>query len=302
MSIDNSIDLSAANVTGLGPSVWRKELGMPHCDTILEMMVRIDTGDYMKELTENVSFNNMDPKTREGLLYIIAILEFRKIYTDKVLKEDAYPPLFELAAGFTPRSIEYALSPGKRDDIFYAETMLSSDRKVKQLIYDHIVGSKKPENHHFFTVNALKYEDMKPVGEAYIEYTERTDDRRPLTILHEGLFQYFNPDGKIDERVLFIKNICRFLEEFSPNGKWITPDFGMNEIYFANNEKLAKDLQLHLLKDDSDTIAYFLEHNIHAERIDIGPVDISNIYSIKHLNIDKEKAKIFYQPWMLTRK
>ncbi len=300
MSIDNSIDLSAANVTGLGPSVWRKELGMPHCDTILEMMIRIDKGNFMKQLTKDVSFNNMDQKTREGLKYIIAILEFRKIYSDKVLEETTHPPIFEIAAGFTPRSIEYALNPEKRNDVFYAETMLPSDRKVKQIIYNHIVGSKKPENHHFFDVNALNYEDMKPVGKAYLEYTEKTNDRRPLTILHEGLFQYFNPNGKTDERALFIKNICRFFKEFSPNGKWITPDLGMNEIYFANNEKLAKDLQLHLFKNDNETIAYFLEHNINAERIDIKPVDVSNTYSVKHLNIDEEKAKIFYQPWMLT--
>jgi hypothetical protein len=86
-----------------------------------------------------------------------------------------------------------------------------------------MLGTPKPQNHYIMAANAVRYEDWQRVGE-FMRERMGTRDIGPIDFFCEGLIMYIE---KEQDRPQSLENGRLFLENYSPNGRIISPDFTM---------------------------------------------------------------------------
>lgn len=127
------------------------------------------------------------------------------------------PPVLEIASGLSARGLEFS-----EKGHFYIETDLPDMIRTKEQAVKKIrekKGIKDNGNHLFYPMDACNPEEVAKAGERYNEYW-----KNPLVIVDGGICMYLNDD----EKKTFRDNIRGLLDSYSPNGRWVTPDFSMH--------------------------------------------------------------------------
>lgn len=122
--------------------------------------------------------------------------------------------VIEFASGLSLRGLALTSEPHAQIRR-YVETDLPEMSAEKIMIVDAISKSRrlqKSSNLHFFSTNILNKSEIEAATASF-------DRKKPVTIVHEGLFQYLS----MEERVTAANNLRWVLQTFG--GAWITPDF-----------------------------------------------------------------------------
>jgi O-methyltransferase involved in polyketide biosynthesis len=137
-----------------------------------------------------------------------SFLEGRYLAINKTLKKLNNPSVIEIAAGLTPRGLEY------KQKIFYVETDLPKIKKIKKDVLKQIPEGRKIK---IIPLNILNKKQLFKIG----EYYKKTKVKKPLAIIHSGLWTYLDKQ----EQKIMAKNIKEFLQKYSVKGYWISSDF-----------------------------------------------------------------------------
>ncbi|MDR2063360.1 MAG: class I SAM-dependent methyltransferase [Candidatus Nomurabacteria bacterium] len=133
-------------------------------------------------------------------------LEARHKLIDKLLSETGACQVLEVAAGFSPRGINFVQN---RRSAQYVELDLPDVAKTKRDILNSIV--EVPENLHILGGNALEGKDFERA-------TAFFDPDKPVAVVNEGLLRYLT----FAEKAKLAENIRAVLSKFG--GVWITGD------------------------------------------------------------------------------
>src|SRR3989339_255569 len=270
-----SKDLNKISPTAIMCAQFRKDYtNLPYAKEISEELDKL----YAKgEVNYEKNFTGM---------LNIAIKTLSKIYPEILIM----PVILELASGFSTRSLE--LNTG---DEFFIESDLEKIIKLKEKIVKNIKKEKISKNHHFMSLNPLDYESFKKAGELYQE----SQTKKPLAIINEGFFMYLDKD----EQKVFRDNIAQFLEDYSPEGSWLTPDFIPERLSKTNFNPIInwiRDIvkkrsqkktgrQFTYFKDEEEIQKFLNEGGLSGRlrQFDL----VQNLSSIKKIKIDPNKIR-----------
>lgn len=148
----------------------------------------------------------------------ISLLEGRYFANNEAVEQlfGQEAPILEIAAGLSTRALHLG---GTR---LYLETDLEDLIEQKHRITEAVlrkVGQHAPPRLVRLSVNALDYDQIKSAARTL----RAQEPTKPFVILHEGMIMYFDDE----EQVRFRDNMRKLLEEFNPNGAWITTDFAL---------------------------------------------------------------------------
>lgn len=152
----------------------------------------------------DIAFRRVSPNRYSQLAYV----EGRYCSTSDALSRVGACHILEIASGLSPRGL--CFDNGR----VYVESDLPDIISQKKEIALQL-GAK---HLHFKALNPFDLESLLSVGREFFQ-----DSDLPIAIVHEGFLGYFQDSGKYSKRTA-IRNFRIFLQEFSPNGAYITPD------------------------------------------------------------------------------
>lgn len=215
---------------------------------------------------------------------IAPIFEARFKLVNRLLKEQNAKQILEIAAGFSPRSLEMARDPS----VEYAEIDLPGVMREKRWVIEELVKqSKIPRypNVHLNTGNALIMQDLLSAVKPF--------RKEPIAVVNEGLLRYLT----FEEKTMVAKNVHELLHLFG--GTWITPDlslrpegtFGLPEDQNARIECITGiDVANNYFKSE-DVARTFFEHlGFSVERHSFMEV-ADDLVSPQRLHLSKEQVE-----------
>lgn len=201
----------------ISPTAWlvaklRSEFtDIPYCEEIEKEAYQKVNSSLMKIAFKILKiFSKIQPAKVVGL----ATIEGRYKSINDTLPKDNNFFLVEMAAGLSPRCLQYAAngSIAVETDLPW---MIELKHKVLENIYEK---GPRPENHHLSTLNAMHREEFDTIGKFY----QKHGKNKPIYVVHEGMAMYFNTE----EKETFRNNIAYFLRKYAPGkGYWVTTDF-----------------------------------------------------------------------------
>lgn len=202
--------------------------------------------------------------------------------------------VLELASGLSFRGIMMTKNP----KITYVETDLPELTVEKLSIIERVPEMSRAcrrDNLHFESVDALSMNDLHRAIRHF-------DDKKPLAIIHEGLYMYLS---RIEKEIL-ANNIKNILNHFG--GCWITPDFMiqsdmnslmkqpkvqsiMNQLTASIATLTGRDLNQEQFTDQTDLSSFFkkLGYKITPHPQIDGSYELT---SLRKLPINDEHLKI----------
>lgn len=152
---------------------------------------------------KNISFiiTNFIGKFYKGIGLLHSYLEGRYLAINSTLKKLNNPFTIEIAAGMTPRGLEFSNKN-------YIETDLPKIIKIKKDL---------SKNAKTLSLNIINKKDLFKIAEIY----KKTKTKKPLAITHTGLWTYLNDK----EQNIMAENIKETLKKYSPSGYWVSLDF-----------------------------------------------------------------------------
>jgi len=174
-----------------------------------EIAKTLDTAQTVKEILGG------EPFAKEVLQWMAPLAEARYKSLLQAVRKSAGKQILEFASGFCFRGAVLAKDPSLR----YVETDLPEVHEERLKMRHHLEaqGSLPPRPQLVFApANLMSESEVEKAVEGF-------DETKPLTILHEGLFQYFSLDEKKEAARVIGKLLKRF------GGVWMTPDFETKE-------------------------------------------------------------------------
>lgn len=138
------------------------------------------------------------------------LLEIRYKCLRNFLRKNAYEQVLEFASGIALRGLAMTEDP----TMTYVETDLKALTEEKQKLVTAIMANHKiprRDNLFFHVANILLPEEIAPSLKYF-------DDKKPVAVIHEGLFPYLTKT----EKKRAAQNIHHILKQFG--GAWATPD------------------------------------------------------------------------------
>jgi len=154
------------------------------------------------------AFTNFLARGFKGIGLIHSFLEGRYLAVNSTLKKLKNPYVLELAAGVTPRGLEFA-----DENKYYIESDLADLVKIKKKILQKLNRDKV----NIIPLNVLNKKDLMNVGEIY----RKSKSKKPLAVIHSGLWTYLDKE----EQAVMSENIKSLLKKYSPKGYWVSLDF-----------------------------------------------------------------------------
>lgn len=136
-------------------------------------------------------------------------LEARFNAVNRILEEHAADQILELAAGLSPRGMDFA-----HRDIVYAEADLADSIALKREIVTAVLG-KVPANLHLCAASVLDRAELSGCCAAFVS--------RPVAITTEGLLRYLT----FEEKTQLAANVRDILLRYG--GMWITTDIHLRQ-------------------------------------------------------------------------
>lgn len=210
--------------------------------------------------------------------------------------------VLELASGLSFRGIMMTKNP----KITYVETDLPELTLEKLSIVERIPEMSRAyrrDNLHFESVDALSMHDLHRAMRHF-------NDKKPLAIIHEGLFMYLS---RIEKEIL-ANNIKDILNHFG--GCWITPDIMiqsemsslmsrpkvqsvMNQLAASIKTLTGRDLNQEQFKDQADVNSFFkkLGYKITTHPQIDGSYELTSLRKLpmsdEHLKILESSLKLW---------
>ena len=180
---------------------WRQFSDIPFSKDVAELF---QVENVYQSMLKDANLNLPENDT------LVPLLEIRYKSIQHALINSNIKQVLEFASGISLRGLAMTKDP----DLIYVETDLPglNDEKVKlvnTVMERHEIN--KRSNLFFHSANILNYSDIEPALSHF-------DVKKPVAIVHEGLFQYLTRE----EKAIAAKNIYKILKAFG--GRWITPD------------------------------------------------------------------------------
>jgi O-methyltransferase involved in polyketide biosynthesis len=264
----------------IGPTAWR----VAYLRTLSDIPFSSEIFNELQKImmrTRSAELQELEPSV---CLEIAPIFEARFKLVNRLLKEQKATQILEIAAGFSPRSLEMARDPY----VEYAEMDLPGVMSEKRRVIEELVKqSKIPRypNVHFNTGNALIMQDLLSAVKPF--------QKEPIAVVNEGLLRYLI----LQEKAIVAKNVCELLHLFG--GTWITPDlslrpegmFGLPEDQNARIEQMTGiDIAENYFESEDAAQAFFEQRGFSIERHSF--MEVSNdLVSPQKLNLSKEQVE-----------
>lgn len=195
----DTLDHEKISPTAKLVAYWRKSSDIPYSEDVAQSLMVEECKNLFPELFESAPEFFLSP-----------LLELRYKCIEQYIIKNGFSQVLEFASGIALRG----LAMTQNRSLTYIETDLLelTEEKIKLVSHLQKKYALKTDQVHFKTVNILNYEEIMPILELF-------DRKKPLLIVHEGLFQYLSKP----EKKQATKNIHRIFNKFK--GVWITPDF-----------------------------------------------------------------------------
>lgn len=167
-----------------------------------------------------------------------AFFEARFCAVNRILEELGATQVFELAAGFSPRGMDFA-----QRGVVYVEADLADMVALKREVVTAILGSV-PEGLHFCAASVIDRTQLLACCSPFVAH-------RPAAFTTEGLLRYLTFEEKTD----LAANVLEILRRYG--GWWITPDIHLKSWARQQNpahhqseiETLGRDLHANYFAD-----------------------------------------------------
>lgn len=236
-------DLLRLETTAIGAAFVRSFLDVP----------------FAKEISQLIEAEKINEKVMPGgfetIRSFIPIIEFSYKAINSAVNEKGTNQILEIAAGFSPRGLEFTKNP----NITYVECDLPLVISKKKLIYKKILSKTNYglDNLHLLGMDILKENPLLKLVKIF--------KKEPITIISEGLLVYLNHNQKN----ILARNIYKILSYYG--GLWITSDFPSKEriIFEARLDKnvyaraknisqaVNNDIQENYFKNEKELVAFF---------------------------------------------
>ncbi|MFA6146429.1 MAG: class I SAM-dependent methyltransferase [Patescibacteria group bacterium] len=215
-------------------------------------------------------------------------LEARYKLVDRLLYQNNATQILEIAAGLSPRGVEWTKNPA----IEYVEVELPEMVRDKKKIFKALI--KIPSNLHLEKGNALNLKDLRK------SITHFKKDR-PIAVVNEGLLRYLN----FDEKAIVAKNVRALLKIFG--GVWITPDITLQKLLQVQNkvtmpgknqeiiQRTGRNIEQNSFKNEEEAEKFFNDFGFTVERHSLLEV-MDKLTSSQKLNISQEEVKKMLEP------
>ena len=145
------------------------------------------------------------PWTKDAPGQYASWFEARFRAVSRLLEEKRATQVLELAAGFSPRGMDFA-----ERGLVYVEADLAESIALKREIVSAILGSV-PENLHLCAASVIDRTQLLACCSAFVS-------GRPVAVTTEGLLRYLT----FEEKTQLAANVHEILRRYG--GWWITPD------------------------------------------------------------------------------
>lgn len=232
------------------------------------------------------TFFLLNPLARfvKGLSKLFFLLESRYLALNNTLRKLKNPDVLELACGLTPRGLELTKDDPER---IYFETDLPGMLNIKRKIVEGL--NLKPSKRHLIeSLNILDQKALNKIGDKYKKF----NSKRNLAIIHTGLWTYLTDD----EQSRMADNIRIFLNKYSPNGFWVSPDFrrrvkSKNYLFYYLRKGVTKKTgrPTNQFKDEHEMISFMNKHGFDVKRVSNKEV-IKDCNSLKKFHLSESEA------------
>lgn len=171
-----------------------------------------------------------------------AFMEARFKSINHILEESGATQVLELAAGLSPRGMDFA-----QRGIVYVEADLAESTERKRLIVTDVLGAV-PAGLHLCTASVIDREELLRCTQFFV-------DTKPVALTAEGLLRYLT----FDEKRLLAANVREILVRFG--GLWATPDVHLRKYALGHRRAARRTTETEILGRDLEP-NYFddLEH------------------------------------------
>lgn len=208
----------------ISPTAWT----VAYCRTFSDIPYSKEIYDELEK--NRIKSNAPDLPDEYKFLDMAPLFEARHKLINKLVLEQGYSQILDIAAGLTLRGLEMT----RNEDIEYVEVDLPEIIKQKRSIVRAILKKEKitsRKNLHLEIGNALSIKDLKKAAKLF-------DKDKPIIIITEGLLRYLD----FPEKTIVANNVKALLKTFG--GVWITPDIiykrNLSPAFVANNERVSK--------------------------------------------------------------
>lgn len=234
---------------------------------------------------------------------VVPFLEIRYKSIRHLIENRKIKQVLEFASGISLRGLAMTDDP----DLTYVETDLPKLTQEKVKLVQTIMDRHDIRNRQklfFHNTNILNYNDIEPALKHF-------DRKKPLAIVHEGLFQYLTRA----EKAIAAKNIHHVLTKFG--GIWLTPDLDtksqLNHYAFDRaqfqkfvdiiEQTTGRHLEHNAFEDDTDIFAFFhdLGFNVEFKPQMNKEISLSSL-STKPISPDLLRSLQSLRLWVLTVK
>lgn len=171
-------------------------------------------------------------------------MEARFKSVNHILEEYRATQVLELAAGLSPRGMDFA-----RRGVTYVEADLDESTELKRVIVSDVL-SEMPANLHLCAANVVDRGQLLRCAEMF--------DRKPVAVTAEGLLRYLT----FEEKRLLAANVREILSHFG--GLWATTDIHLRKYALSHRRAVRHATETEILGRDLDP-NYFDDLD-HAQR------------------------------------
>jgi len=263
-----TLDLSK---TALGPAECRVDTDIPFSKVIYEELKRLFEEEG-KTIPKQLDTESVPTE-------YLTLFEARYKFTNKLIRENESKQILEMASGYSPRGIEMA----QDGSVNYVELDKPDVANTKRTIVENLSANKKipkEPNLHIVSGDAFDAHDMEM---ASIFFSDK-----PLIILNEGLFKYFEKE-KI---ATLAENVRRLLIKFG--GVWITPDCSLDIPSIKESDKKIEertgfDFKNNGFKSAEEFRAFFEQLGFIVEQRNFGEM-AHELVSPKKIGLSKKET------------
>ncbi|HVA83025.1 MAG TPA: class I SAM-dependent methyltransferase [Candidatus Aquilonibacter sp.] len=222
-------------------------------------------------------YNGTFQKSNHEVLLFSAAVEARTQGIDQAIRKEGVRQVIELAAGFSPRGMQFTADP----TFTYVETDLEETIIQKSQIAQSILQSQKifRPNLYFYVANALSLSHLRDAREPL--------GPQKLAVVSEGIFNYLT----MDERRILSQNIKHTLNLYG--GAWMLSDISTEEkrarkTSNSDNKKIrditGRDTVSTAFQDDSHITSFFNALGFNVEKHEIFG-DLNALKTLKRAEI-----------------
>ncbi|MGC0776804.1 MAG: class I SAM-dependent methyltransferase, partial [Candidatus Acidiferrum sp.] len=197
-SLERKAEREVGSYEKISPTAW----GVAYRRTLSDIPFSLEIFDELQKIVQQTrSAAELRDLEQSNYPEITPVFEARFKLVNRLLKKNNAQQILEIAAGFSPRSIEIAKDP----TVEYVEVDLPGVMNEKRSIIEKLAKQSKiprASNLHLTVGNALDMQDLLTATKPF--------RKEPIAVVNEGFLRYLN----VEERTAVAKNVYQLLERF----------------------------------------------------------------------------------------